>query len=351
MSNLDHHPQVAQLAKELGLEGQGDWLAKIQGYAVSQVKEILEKSGLTVASLDALLQLLAERLSVKIEYVREDEDLHRIAAENQFSDAPKRKLFRDLSDASTDGLLTYNPDDRRGSREYLAVVDARGGHAARAYFTAWHELAHLLVTPPQRAFQGVYRTVSVSRDKDPEESVVDAVASELAFYDPLVSPVIEDEEANAGGMTLSVVKRVREDVAPDASFFATAIACIHRCDEPALLVRVEEAYKKSERERLKSAQEELDLGDSAPPPEPAVRAVQVIRSASATDAGFAIFSNMRVPERSVLYRAYMAEENTELRAVEDQQWWSAGGEPRRSLRVQVEAIRLGDFVYGLLTPA
>lgn len=351
MSNLDQDPQVAQLAKELGLEGQGEWLAKIQGYAVSKVEEFLNKSGLTVESLDGLLRLLAERLSVKIEYVRRDQDLHRIAGENQFTEAPQRKLFRDLNDAETDGLLIRNPDTRRGSRAYLAIVDARDGHAARAYFTAWHELAHLLVTPPQRAFQGVYRTVSVSRNKDPEESVVDAVASELAFYDPLVNPALEKEEANEGGMTFSVVDRVRESVAPDASFFATAIACVRRSDQPALLVRVEEAYKKSERKRLESAQEELDLGDAAPRPEPQVRAVQVIRSSSASNAGLEIFPNMQVPERSVLYRAYQAEENTELQAIEDQQWWLAGGETRPPLPLRVEARRLGDFVYGLLTPA
>ena len=352
MPKLDHDPNVAQLARELGLGGHGDWLSKFQAYAIAKIEGFLKAAPVSVSSVTELLRFVSERLSVKIEYVREDEDLHRIARDHDFSVAERKRLLRDLNDPNVDGLLIHNPDRRPGSRYYLAVVDSRGAHAVRAYFTAWHEVVHLIVTPPQRAFEGVYRTISVSRRKDPEESVVDAVTGQLAFYAPLVRPMVEKELEDQGGLTLEGVERIRQTVAPEASFYAAAIAAVRMVEDPLLLVQVKLAYKKSERRRLRSAQVTLDLGVSALSPTPKLRAVDVIPGGDPSSVGLRIFSPMRVPEGSVLTRAFQSPRDVTLQATEDQAWWetSTGGSlPDLPLRVQ--AMRRGDFVYGIIAIA
>lgn len=351
MPKLDEKPQVAQLAKELGLEGRGDWLRKIQEYAHSKVRDILRSAPVAVLTLDGLFRVLADSLSVKVEYVRSDADLERIEAEYRFSLAEARKLRHDLNDERTDGLLMRNPDFRRGHREFLAVVDARGANASRAYFTAWHEITHLIVTPPQRAFQGVYRTGPVARAKDPEESVVDAVAGELAFYGPIVRPVVIEALENQDRLTFGIIEEIRQRVAPEASLYATGIAVVRLVEIPVSLIQVAPAYKKSEQRRLSSNQQELRLRLEMSEPQPKLRAVDVISSSSARDFGLAIFKNMRVPERSILTRVSDSDEDLELHAIEDQSWWEVGRDERLPpLPVAVSALRRGPFVYGLISP-
>lgn len=355
MSRLDDDPQVAQLGRELGLSGPDNWLQQIQQHALGRVRKLLDKAPVSVSSLSGLLLFLAERLNVKIEYLRSDHDLERISREYRFSKIGSKRLCLDLNDPNTDGLLIHNPDRRPGSRHYLAVVDARRVNRSRAYFTAWHELTHLIVTPPQRVFEGVYRTISATRDKDPEESVVDAVAGMLAFYEPFIRPALETSEAaHTHRFCLRVVEDVRQEAASDASFQSTAIACVRLTDHPAIFLEVRQGYKEDEKRRLVAAasQCQLDLGSPPEPLAPKLRATSVIRSASASSSGLRIFRNMRIPERSILDKAYRAEHDVQFEAVEDQAWWSTSdGRQRRKLDIRVEAIRKGPYVYGLVSPA
>lgn len=352
MSRLDRHPQVVQLAKELGLQGSGDWIAKIQRYARDQVEIMIRQARVPIRSLDKLLQLLADRLSVTIEYVGSDADLERIATEHQFSHAEYRRLVCDLDDPEIDGLLIKNPDARPGSREFLAVVDARGDQASRAYFTAWHEVVHLLITPSQRAFEGVYRSISATRPKDPEESVVDAVAGELAFFEPLVRPVVNAVLAGNGRLSFDLIEEVRKRAAPGASFYATAIAVVRLAEQPALLVQVKPALKAEEVRQICSGQQELDLGGVTPELRAKLRLTDAIPTRTAKTAGLRIFKKMRVPERSVLTEVYRSAVDVVASRAENQDWWetsSAGALP--SLPLLVEAVRRGLYVYGLISPA
>jgi hypothetical protein len=88
--------------------------------------------------------------------------------------------------------LIDNPKPGKGGRDYLAIIDARGPRKARAYFTAWHELAHLLLYPPrQLVLEGCRRTpTDDAKQKDPVESAVDQIAGLLAFWEPLFMPAL-----------------------------------------------------------------------------------------------------------------------------------------------------------------
>ena len=352
MSRLDRDPQVVQLAKELGLRGSGGWVAKIQSFARAQVEAVIEEAGIEVTSTEELLRVLADRLSVKIEYVYSDADIERIGGEYGFSEAEYRALCHDLNDPGTDGLLIINPaSPRPGSREFLAAVDARGEHGSRAYFTAWHELAHLIVTPSQRAFVGFYRTISATRAKDPEESVVDAVAGELAFYEPLFRPVVERALRGQRQLTFDLVEEVRREIVPKASFYATAIAVVRIIDLPTLLVQVNPAHKAEEDRYLGSGQQELALGSAIPQILPKLRATDAIGNQAARDRDLRIFPNMRVPERSILAEIFHSMVDASGSRPEDQNWWETSSDgPLPPLPLRVEAMRRGPYVYGLIAP-
>ena len=155
---------------------------------------------------------------------------------------------------STDGFLLRHPHALPGDRRFVAFIDARGTKERRAYFTGWHELVHLLVYPPQLTFPGFRRTVSGDVEKDPVEALVDMIAGELAFYKPLFQPVLQRAIALEGRLSFPAVDRARDEATPEASFYATAIACVRITDEPICLVCVDEDWKQSEKRRLASPQ-------------------------------------------------------------------------------------------------
>jgi hypothetical protein len=60
---------------------------------------------------------------------------------------------------------------------------------------------------------------------------------------------------------------------------------------------------------------------------------------------------MRVPETSVLRRAYDSSFDVTLDAVEDQAAWETSADGQLpSLLLRVQAIRRGQYVYGLIEP-
>jgi hypothetical protein len=138
---------------------------------------------------------------------------------------------------------------------YLAVIDARGERAARAHFTAWHEITHLLLHPPKLAFPNFRRTPpQVEIEKDPLESGMDHVAGRLAFYPPFHRPALEQAIAVEGGLSFRALDLARETAAPSASLFATAIGSINYVPMPTLFVSVRPGLKKAEARAITSPQ-------------------------------------------------------------------------------------------------
>ncbi|MDW7711205.1 MAG: hypothetical protein SCH98_12095 [Deferrisomatales bacterium] len=349
MGSLGTDPRVLALARQLGLRTRGDPVAALKQFALDKVRSFIEGSGFGVESLETLRHLVADRLSVSIEFLRTDADVARVAEE--FGDY-YRSLDALLDDEflkkKTEGLLLRHPNPHPGEHRYLAIVDARDEQTPRAYFTAWHELAHLLVDPPQQSFK--FRATP-SRDeirKDPVESVVDAIAGILAFYGPIFDPVLQQTIEAHGGLNFRAIESARSQVAPDASLLSAAFAATSRWPEPVGLLVVQLEYKKAERRQLRSSQREMFARSLAELPQPRLRAVNVILHGE--DNPLKIRKNMRVPPGSVLTRLF--EEGADgdtAEASEDQGWWetsATGHLPRLPLRVS--AIRRGSYVYGLV---
>ena len=347
MSRLDSNPVVMQLARDLGLPWRINAVARIRDHALAIVDECRARCPWAVSVAD-LRSALCDRLSVCLETVSTDDDFDRITCAHGFSEAERRQLVDEFDNRDVEGWLVCSPVHRPGRRHYVAIVDGRGDRAPRAYFTAWHEIAHLIVTPPQLAFEGFRRSIPVNKRKDPVESMVDAVAGELAFFPPFIRPILEVELSSTGRLGFDVIEFVRLRAAPEASFYAAAIACVKLSSTPVLLVRIAPALKASEKAARSSPQLAMPIDMHRPTEK--LRVVDVIASAAPTT--LRIFKNMRVPLDSVLVSAHESETDVVLTAIEDQSSWetsSGGALPPQSICVEV--MRRGSYVYGLIQPA
>ena len=350
MVALPRHPVILKLARELGCLGRGDALRQLREFALRRVAQIIVE--FPVDNLHALRLVIANKLRVKIEIIRSDADVERIADEHEgLHPLLRQRLRQEFLISTTEGLTLERDEWDAKQFRYLAVIDARGERAARAHFTAWHEITHLLLHPPQLAFPSFRRTPPrVELDKDPLESAVDHVAGRLAFYPPFFGPALEQAIAAEGGLSFRALELARETAVPSASLFATAIGSINYVDVPALFVSVRPGLKKAEARTIHSPQASFAFAE--PSPSEKLRAVAVVANELAAGSKLCIRRNMRVPERSVLTAAHEAPGEIDLETLEDQSWWetsSSGMLPE--LRIRVRATRRGRYVYGLIEVA
>jgi hypothetical protein len=158
MTDLTHHAKLKQLARNLHIPDDGDCLRELRDHAIASVQKMLTEW--SVETIGDLRSLVADKLSVKIESIGEDQDTERLAEKyGQVMSGFRHLLRAEFIKGDTEGLLIDNPKPGKGGRDYLVIVDARGPRKTRAYFTAWHELAHLLLYPRKQAvFAGFRRT-------------------------------------------------------------------------------------------------------------------------------------------------------------------------------------------------
>jgi hypothetical protein len=220
----------------------------------------------------------------------------------------------------------------KGSRRYLAIIDARGGRSPRAYFTAWHEIAHLLLCPPrQRVFDGFRCSPNeVQRRKDPLESAVDHIAGLLAFWEPIFKPALLS--AAGHNLTFAAIEAAAEQVAPCASLYAASLAATRVWGDAAVFVTGEEATKTN--------------GTGL-----ALRLQTVIPNDPARRLDLNLRRSMRVPTASALWRAFHETPDAECAANEDQALWEVSGRGNLpKLPWAVQAIRRGRALYAILKP-
>jgi len=352
MVKLARSPKVIQLARDLGLSTRGDCLTPIRDYAITAVSRVLGDSAIPVDSLDTLRRLVANKYRARLEFISSDDDIERIATEySRFHPHLRKRLVEEFLEGRTEGITLERDPYDSVQFCYLVVVDSRGERAARAYFTAWHELTHLIVHPEQLRFPGFRRTpLRIEIEKDPLESVVDHVAGRLAFYPPLFEPAIQAAMKVHGGISFEAIDQARVEAAPSASLFATAMGSINFAGFPLLFVSIGLGLKVGERRLLRSPQQRFGFAEVHVNEK--VRALNVVPNELVPESKLAIRRNMRVPVRSVLTEAFDSNQDVTLDAQEDQSWWETSEEGTlRSLPLWVQAIRRGRFVYGLIKPS
>lgn len=354
MSQLASHPRIQTLTKELGLPSGGDCLERVRHFAIARIADIVGGSPVLVGNLDLLRQLVADKLRLRVEFIRTDEDVQRIAQEQgDFHPHLPWRLRHEFLESDTEGITLERDEYDPIRYRYLAVADARGERSARAYFTAWHEITHLVIYPEQLAFPGFRRSpTEEEKRKDPLEQVVDHVTGWLAFYDPLFRPVLADAMEVEGGFTFAAFDRARLGADPNPSLLSTAISSLRYAPHPTLLVTVDLARKKAEERALRAGQGSFDFAEAMTTLD--ARAVTVVPSPSVPETEFEIRRNMRVPRESVLWKALEGAADADLVAEEDQSWWETSSKGHLApLPIRVQATRQGRFVYGLIeaTPA
>ena len=349
---LSDNPAVHQLARDLKLPRRGDPLVRIRDYALDRVRQALDAFPEAVADLDTLRRVLADRLRLRIEFLGHDTDIARMGEQHaDFHPLLRPRLHKEFAEGETEGITLKRAGWDPVRFRYLAVIDARGRRASRAFFTAIHEIAHLLVHPEQMAFPGFRRTPGKGEiSKDPIESVVDHVAGRVGFYAPVFGPILDEEISRDGSLSFACLDAARFSATPPPSLQATALAGISLVSDPVLFLHVDLARKKAEERALRSGQRSFDF--AARPPKPDLRAVTAAPNEAARRSGLVIHPHIRVPSRSVISQAFEEADDVELRGRENQAWWENSTRGRLpELPLEVQATRRGSFVYGLIRPA
>jgi hypothetical protein len=341
---LKDHPAIKRLAKELGLSRVFDAEKGIREYCVQRVEKI-KKDFKEITGLDNFLEFVSRGLGLKFEEVHDDFELKEI------SEKYLRKgelLFKDLHselDDETDALLFALGNIKLWEPKFVAVIDCRGYKASRAYFSKWHEIAHVLTTPPQYALP-LRRTPS--KKKEPEEQIADRVAGDLAFYSPLFLPEILARVGSKGMLTFEIVDDLRRTVCPAASKEATIRGAVSRAPFPHLLVIADYGLKRDEQRLLNSPQAGLFPQASAIFEEK-LRAVEVIRNTAAQSAGLWIYPNMEVPPKSVITAAYEdTSSSLPHSGLENLDWWKHSRGKLETMPICVEARRIGSKVFAFI---
>ncbi len=330
MIELARHPKLRQLARNLHIPDNGDCLRELRDHALASVHQMLVDW--KVETIGELRAVVADKLSVRIEFIQEDEDVNHLAEKyGQVMSGFRRLLRAEFLNEDTEGLLVDNPKPGRGGRDYLVIVDSRGPRRMRAYFTAWHELAHLLLYPRKQAvFDGFRRTPThEAKLKDPVESAVDHIAGLLAFWEPLFKPALQN--AARGDLSLEAIEIASADVAPGASLQSACLAAVRTWAEPVAFVAANVCCKSDGSAR-------------------SLRVQSIVANEMAREVGCKMRRQMRVPPTSALSRAFNDILGRRHCGMENQADWEVSGRGALiGLSWRIQAVRRGPLVYGLLT--
>ena len=185
-SGLKNSIPVWKLARDLGIGATDDPIAAVIKFCDKRVKGFL-KIFPDCATLPDLLDCVAAKLGTVFEIVTSDEDLRQIQRKYVLK---SEKIFATLDRELSEDVfaITYRRTHREHwEPEFVSVIDSRGSKASRAYFTKWHELAHLLTLTDQLRLS--FRRTHVARNfNSPEEALMEVIAGHFGFYAPLVKP-------------------------------------------------------------------------------------------------------------------------------------------------------------------
>lgn len=345
--NLNRAPEVLAMADALHLAPSVRPVDDIITFCEEKIRHWLRgrRNLPTMVELEAIVR---EKLHLVIEEFHTDEELKTII--KKYADMGEKAfaaLALDFDEKTFATLMERSKATRHSKDRYVAVVDCRGSKAKRRFFTRWHEIAHLLTLYRQLELP-LHRSRA---DNTAMERLMDKIAGEIGFYEPILRPVLNTEIVRGGGLTFDTIENVRQGFYPDASFQSTLKACVSRVNRPVVYVEAALALKKHERELLSGGRSEL------PPrmiPKEKLRAVVVVPNQAARSL-IEIHRNMEVPPTSIIYRAFFGDEALgdafELMGSESLGTWKhSDGSSLPALKVLVHARRFPGGVYAMVRP-
>jgi hypothetical protein len=162
---------------------------------------------------------------------------------------------------------------------------------------------------------------------------MDVIAGDVGFYTPIVA-----EHAH-GRLSFDRIESLRQQLCADASRQAAEIGFVKAWPRPTMLVHARLGTRKEDRQS--------GFGFHTPA-SMALRAVKVAPNEAAKAQELLLPPNMRVPEKSVIYQAFMTG-NSFGPTSENLSWWESKGVSRPTRDVFVEARAGGDCVDALIS--
>lgn len=337
-----YQSELRAAAKRLGIPLHGDVEAALVRYALAEIDKWIAAHG-QPSHLSELLDGIATSLMLEIVEIHSDDDLRLLLERIPPSTEPVLARLPDELDDRTDAVILQRQRREQWERPYLAVINCRARHAYRRYFSKWHEVVHLILDGNQLRF--AFRKTSARR-KHPEEILVDKIAGVIAFYPPLFVPLLQKEIAAAGRLTFTAIERVRQQIAPDASWESTVRACLRHCTEPVYFLQANLGYKRAEEEQL----DDLLAGIADSQPVPKLRVLRATPSPAIQSSGVRFHERMEVPKQSVVAAAFEqmlpvtrhGSERLEL-------WQTSTSGPIGTGLIEIEAAKYGKDVWALVT--
>lgn len=325
-------------AKRLGLPVHGNIESALLRHATDAIAALLSKC--SPGNLSELLHHAATSLGLEIVEIHGDHDLKSLLERIPPAREPALARVRMELDDRTDAVVLQRQNPEPWERRYLAVINCRSWHAHRRYFSKWHELVHLLLEGRQLRLE--FRRTSVER-KHPEEILVDKIAGELAFYPPIFVPILLEEIGENRRLTFAAIDRVRQRIAPEASWHAALLAAVRHSPQPIYAIRAQLGLKKSEERQAKDL-----LSTVTEPPVARLRVREASANPAAEALGIRVHLNMEVPADSVAATAFDSPSGTIESGREDFGLWRTSEGPIGQGSISVEGVRRGDDLWCLL---
>jgi hypothetical protein len=345
---LDDASDVISLTRALKLDPRKGSVQEILRFCNERIAKWVNTAG-GVSTIGELEKLVCRRLHLVMEEVWSDEDLTGIIRKYVgMGEAAFASLGFQLNEDTFATLMERHQVRAGAPDRYVAVIDCRGVKAARRFFTRWHEIAHLLTLVDQLELP-FHRSTT---EQNPTERLMDVIAGEVGFYNPIFEPVLMAELAGTGHLTFVCVERVRAAACPDASYAASLIACVKRVPHPVVHLEVGAGLKKEEAARLRSGQ--LDIFPT-PNPVAKLRALKSSSNPTARKFGFVIHQNMQIPSASTIARHFAESDGVEMTGgVVGQEdlaiWTHSNGVPIGEGQVRVQARRIAGVLNALVQP-
>jgi hypothetical protein len=283
-AQIDEDPEVRRIAKVLGLEGT-HLKARLCDAAEKRVARRLDQLGISAERLQDVHDVVLDMTGLRVVRVANDEDLKRLSKEYRSNPAIPVQLELEFG-SNTEALVFRDGRADPRTPAFTAVVDARGDRKWRAWFAERHEPAHLLVPDP--GGNVLWRRTTMVRP-EPVEQVIDAIASRVGFWGPIVVPAI-DAALKRTSSVLQAFEEVRRTLAPEASREASYRAFAQLVTFPLAIVRSDYGCRRADVANVAGSW--------------ALRALTVIHNDAAERAGIIVRPNFRVPEHSVVHAAH-----------------------------------------------
>ncbi|HUS13005.1 MAG TPA: hypothetical protein VMZ30_21215, partial [Pyrinomonadaceae bacterium] len=282
--SLRNKPQIWKLANDLGLKPSDDPVAAVLHFTGRRIRSFLTE--FPCETLSELLTTAAAKLDTSFVEICTGDDLSQLKEnylrkeERQFQ-LLEKYLGPDVY-AITFLLLKARPDERR----YVSVIDCRGDKAWRAYFSKWHELAHLLTITSQMRLNFCRSHIASDR-KDPEEMLMDVIAGQLGFFIDLIGHRLRGE------ISFERIGELRRSLCAEASYESALYGFLKPWPQSCVMIEAGLGYKKGEQDQLLQG----SFG-FLEPPVAQLRVLKVSPNDRAREEGIFIPTKFRIPKNS-----------------------------------------------------